>query len=117
MTRCSGATLADVPEHLSWSALRSFVSHLDASSELVSELAPESAHWQGESRIPMILADIFDQLSWLRYEFACANTPKGKTRPTRPKPYPRPGASPQDETMGKKPIAVSEFDSWWEGKA
>lgn len=115
MTRCSGTTLEDVPEHLSWRALRSFVGHLDAGSELVSELSPESAHWQGDSRIAMLLADVFDQLSWLRYEFACANTPKGKSRPKRPRPYPRPGVKAQDESVGRKPIPVSEFDAWWDG--
>lgn len=115
MTRCSGTTLEDVSEHLSWRALRSFVGHLDAGSELVSELSPENAHWQGDSRIAMLLADVFDQLSWLRYEFACANTPKGKSRPKRPRPYPRPGVKAQDESVGRRPIPVSEFDAWWDG--
>lgn len=115
MTRCSGMTLEDVPEHLSWRALRSFVGHLDAGSELVSELSPENAHWQGDSRIAMLLADVFDQLSWLRYEFACANTPKGKSRPKRPRPYPRQGVKAQDESVGRRPIPVSEFDAWWDG--
>lgn len=117
MTRC-GATLDDVPARIPWTALRSFVTHLDASSALVKEQDPDIAGWQGTDRVPMLLADAIDAINVFRWQFECANTPKKKRRPKRPEPYPRPGVGKGDDgqKVGRDPIPVSEFDEWWSGE-
>ena len=116
MTR-AGATLCDIPVRIPWTALRSFVEHLDSSSELMKELHPETADWQGASRVPMILADIYDLLAVFRWQYATANTKKGKKKPKKPEPYERPGASKEKKgtRIGRDPIPVSQFDTWWNG--
>lgn len=116
MTRF-GATLADVPARVPWTALRSFARHLDESSALVREMSPDAAEWRTGRRVPAMLADIFDALSLLRWEFECANTPKRKRRPRRPDPYPRPGAKGNGRRIGSDPIRIRDFDDWWEGGA
>ena len=109
MTR-AGRTLADVPDGITWAALRSFVSHLDASSALVSEMHPDMAGWQGASRVPAMLADLYDLMAAFRAEFAQANG--GKRR--KPKPYPRPWARRKDEQrVGRDPIPIRDFEGWW----
>lgn len=116
MTR-AGATLEDIPARIPWTALRSFATHLDAGSALVSEIRPELAGWQGDMRVPMILADMYDLIAMLRHDFDCANTPKKKGRPRKPAPYPRPGANETSvgQRIGKDAIPIKDFDEWWEG--
>lgn len=116
MTRV-GATLGDIPGRIGWTALRSFVEHLDASSATVKETDPEIADWQGPSRLPMILADIYDLLAVFRWQYATANTKKGKKKPKKPEPYERPGAKREKKgtRVGRDPIPVSQFDAWWNG--
>ena len=116
MTR-AGAKLSDVPSRVPWTALRSFATHLDASSALVSEMRPELAGWNGTKLVPAILADIYDAIGLLRYDFECANMPKKRARPKKPKPYPRPGAREASDgtRIGSGAIPVGKFDEWWEG--
>lgn len=114
MTR-AGATLADVPSRIPWTALRSFAAHLDAGSALVKETNPDIAGWQGAERVPLMLADIYDALNALRWVVECANTPKKRRRPKRPKPYPRPGAKDGARKVGSAPIPLRDFDAWWNG--
>lgn len=116
MTR-AGATLDAVPALVPWTALRSFVAHLDSSSALVKETSPDRADWQGTARVPMILADIYDLLNVFRWQFETANTPKKKKKPRKPKPYQRPGVEPDEKgtRVGRDPIPIRDFDEWWEG--
>ena len=115
MTRCGGATLADVPERIGWDALAHLVAHLDAGSATVCALAPDVAKWEGPARVPMLLAELLDAVNALTWVTTCANTPRGKPRPKRPKPYPRPGASRGGTKVGRDPVPVSEFEKWWRG--
>lgn len=115
MTRAA-AILDDVPARIPWTALRSFVTHLDASSALSRELYPETAGWQGTERVPMILADLYDLVGQFAYGYAVSHTQKGKRRPSKPEPYPRPGAKKREpQRIGRGAIPISEFDRWWNG--
>lgn len=108
-------TLDDVPARLSWRALGVFVRRLDATSAYVREVAPDTAPWLGTERIQSMLADLFDAVVMLDWHLVCANTPKGKTRPKRPKPYPRPWARDEETVIGREAIPIKDFDSWWSG--
>ena len=102
MTR-AGFTLEDVPSRVSFRALLSFVSHLGADSELVAELKPELAGWQGAQRVPMMLADVIDLLNNIGYMYASSHRGKGKPKPKQPRPYRRPGAKGRQPEGRKRP--------------
>lgn len=110
-------TLSDFPDRVGWDALYHFVRYLPADSALVSEMKPDIAGWQNGTRMPIIVADLYDLVSMWRYEWECSVTPKNRRKPKKPKPYPRPGADPHagERHFGKDPIPVSDFDAWWKG--
>lgn len=115
MTR-AGFTLDDVPARFSWRALSNFVRHLDAGSAYVREVAPDMAPWLGTERIQAMLADLIDSVNVLDWHLVSANTEKGKPKPRRPKPYPRPWAKDAGSVVvGRGAIPVSDFDEWWSG--
>lgn len=116
MTR-AGFTLEDVPSRVSFRALLSFVSHLGADSELVAELKPELAGWQGAQRVPMMLADVIDLLNNIGYMYASSHRGKGKPKPKQPRPYRRPVAKDDSQKVGSDPIPIKDFDEWWESGA
>lgn len=105
--------LHDVPARIPWTALRSFVAHLDASSALVREIHPDAAEWRGTESVQSILADIYDAIAGFQWSFAAAHREHGK--PRKPKPYPRPGQKRKGASVGRDPIPISEFDEWWDG--
>lgn len=111
----AGATLDDVPARVSWTALRSFVAHLDPVSALWRELHPDMREWLMPGFEHGMLADIYDGVLAVQHTVAMASTQKGKRRPRAPKPYPRPGARQRDVRLGSEPIPISNFDAWWDG--
>lgn len=115
MTRV-GSSLYSVPEKLNWADLRDFVTYLDAGSALASEVSPENAGWQGDEKVPMLLAHIADLLANFSYGYAITHMKKTAQRPKPPQPIPRPGvAEPKSSTkkFGEGAIPISEFDEWW----
>lgn len=111
-----GVSLYDIPDVISWADLRDFVSHLDASSALVAELDPDVAGWQGDEKVPMLLAHIADLLAGLSYGYTISHMKKGTRKPQAPEPIPRPGVKPSRQTQhwGSDGIPMSEFDDWWD---
>lgn len=110
-------SLYDIPDVISWADLRDFVSHLDASSALVAEIDPESAGWQGDEKVPMLLAHIADLLAGLSYSYSLCHTKKGAKKPQAPEPIPRPGVKSkkrEKKHWGSDAIPISEFDAWWD---
>ena len=101
-------TLDDVPESLGWSQLLHFVRYLKPGSALYDELHPErSTMVHGD----VILMDIYDLLSAFMWAYGCANS---KSKPDRPKPYPRPWVEEKGtKRYGKNPIPISEFKDWY----
>lgn len=116
MTRV-GVSLYDIPGAISWADLRDFVAYLDAGSALVSEVDPEAAGWQGDAKVPMLLAHIADLLAGLSYGYAISHMKKGARKPEAPEPIPRPGIQQrrrQKQHWGAKGIPISEFADWWD---
>ena len=111
----AGATLDDVPERVSWRALGSFLSHLPKDSAFSREVSPETADWFGTEMVQTMLADLIDAVNALKYEEGCAHTPRGKRKPRKPDPYPRPWTRKRGRVIGHDPIPISEFDEWWKG--
>ena len=114
-----GISLYDIPGRISWDDVRDFVSYLDASSALVSEMNPELAGWQGDQKTPMLLAHIADTLSGLQYSYALCHTKKGAQKPKPPSPIPRPGVETpesREKHWGGDAIPMSQFADWWNDK-
>ena len=111
----AGRELSDLGRSMTWNALRSFVEHLPKASALSRDLNPDSAEWFGTEKVQTMLADLIDAVNALRYEEGCAHTPKGKKRPRKPEPYPRPWARKRGRVIGHDPIPIKDFDEWWEG--
>lgn len=115
MTR-TGMSLSMVPETITWADVRDFVSYLDASSALASEVDPDVAGWQGTEKVPMLLAHIADLLAGLSYGYTVTHMKKGVKRPDPPEPIPRPGVKPHRKAQhwGNDALPISEFDEWWD---
>lgn len=107
-------TLQDIPGRLPWTALESFVLHLGCDSALVGELSPEVAQWSSRWMTNCIIADLYDLVAAAKWENATMHTEKGKRKPRKPTPYPRPGAK-EKKKIGKDPIPIRDFDDWWSG--
>lgn len=114
-------TLDDLGRALSWRALSHFVDHLPPTSALMRELRPESAEtlaWLDGSMVAPLLADLIDSVAYGRWEYLASHVPKGKRMPKEPRRLPRPWDRAEAEKgvrrVGRDPIPISEFDSWWE---
>ena len=102
--------LRDVGTLMPEGALLAFVRHLPPDSALRREMDPDTAWLTGEPT-PMLLAAIYDQLSWLQYTIVKANGGK----PMKPRPLKRPGVRDSVQKVGKSPIPISDFDEWYYG--
>ena len=103
--------LHDIGRALPERALLSFVKHLPPESALRQEIDPDAV-WLTERHEAMLLAAISDQLAALAYMFSKAHGGK----PKKPKPIPRPGVSDGSQHIGKDPIPIEDFDSWYYGE-
>lgn len=83
----------------------------------MAETRPDQADWEGTRRLPMLIAAQIDILNALRWELAARNTPKGRPKPPKPEPIPRPGVKSNKRRIGRDPVNASEFDAWWDAKA
>lgn len=112
-----GVSLYDMPAAMGWDDLRDFVTHLDASSALVSEMYPETAGWQGDQKLAMLLAHIADLLAGFSYSYAVSHMKKGGKKPSPPEPIDRPGVTKKKEKLkwGSDAIPIKDFDAWWNG--
>lgn len=105
--------LRDVGGALPWGALLHFVQFLPRDSALSRELVPvtDAERWTRGDATASLLADIYDLMALFRAEQAVKGTDH---KPRRQRPYPRPGAKPKGvRHVGKDPIPVSKFESWW----
>ena len=101
----AGYTLQDVGGGLSWSALFSFVTHIEADSALMRELRPELSVWSTQAKTNAILADIYDVLSMINSNLCAKGSGK---RAKRPQPYPRPVENKTQKRIGKG-MPISEL--------
>jgi hypothetical protein len=98
-----GWTLADVPRRVSWRALLAYARTAPRTSALYRVANPEEREW---SPSDWLLADVVDQLQFLRYGFAGKGAKK-------PKPYPRPGVDDTTETtLGGSHMELDDMKKW-----
>lgn len=94
-------------------ALCDFIKHLSTDSALFRTTRDGMHEWSETVKTNMLLADIYDNLTAMRYQFVSS---KSKKKPRRPDPYPRPWAKPRKKKIGKDPVKVSKFWKWWDSK-
>ena len=94
-------------------ALARFASCLSLDSRTISaENGTEHiSDWSMRFKTNQLLADVYDMLSSFRYAFLKVK----KQKPRKPEPYPRPWLK-QKQKIGKKPIRITKFWGWWNGK-
>ena len=117
LLRYTGHTSDEILEKVGYTAALAVVSSSGPDSALFAARNPELSAWCGRAKTNALLADVFDLLAALNYNYCLANTPKGRRKPQKPKPYPRPGAKQDDDAVriGRGAIPIKDFDSWWSG--
>jgi len=95
-------------------ALCHFVRYLDADSTTAREAGGlDAQEWSTTFKTNAVLADLYDAVSWLTYVTIAKDS---KTKPKKPKPYPRPWLKGEVQKFGKAPVKISEFWDWWKSK-
>ena len=117
LLRYAGGTVSDIPGKVGWDAALSIIACLPPDSALFAETHPELSAWYSRAKTNSILADIYDAVAAMDWHYCLANTPKGRRKPQKPRPYPRPGAKQDDDAVriGRGAIPIKDFDSWWSG--
>lgn len=106
-------SLADVGESLSYKRLLAFIKHLPSDSALFREMEPDTAPWMTGEKTAALLADMYDLIESFKATFVNS---KSKRKLRSLTPYPRPWLENKGvKKVGKDPIPISEFESWWEG--
>lgn len=82
----TGHSLDDVGRSLSWGALGSFLHTASPDSAIVGEVRPEIAEWSSTFKTNVLLADIYDVLTWFNATMLAKGTGK---YPRKPKEYER----------------------------
>lgn len=113
LMRC-GSRLRDFPDNgVSWRDLSILVQQgsKDSSSALWRSLNPD---WQWGTQ-EMLLALLVDELRLFAHQHA-VGSPNLRAPQRRPKPIPRPGITPDEQTIGgKDPLPIDEMAEWLGG--
>lgn len=104
--------MEDIGRTLPWSALESFLHHIDINSEVARELDPELSDWGGTVKTNAILADIYDMLAMINANLCAMGSGK---RAKKPKSYKRPGDKDKQH-IGKGALPPDELRKWFENK-
>lgn len=111
LLRKTGHELNDVGGALSWGALSSFVSNLEADSATAREIEPELSGWSSIAKTNAILADIFDVLSAINSNLkAIGSGSRAKT----PERYPRPKKKNDKNKIFTSSMPMAEMRAWIE---
>lgn len=110
LLRKTGHELNDIGSTLSWGALSSFVTNLEADSATAREMEPELAGWASVAKTNAILADIFDLLAAIN---ANLKTLGSGTRAKTPEKYPRPQKKKKDKIFTSS-LPMAEMREWIE---
>ena len=96
-------------------ALCRFMKCLPLDSRTVSAMSgyDNMDEWHERVKTNMLLADIYDNLSALRFAFISS---KSKKKGKKPEPYPRPWSKRKSKHFGKDPVKVKDFWAWWNGQ-
>lgn len=107
-------TLDDIGFRLPERALLAFVRGVPRSSLLSRAVhGQEGWAWSLQDNVPGLLAAVIDELRSFEYIYAQSMS---KRRLPRPRPIKRPGIADDDSRkIGKDPIPISEWETFWEG--
>ena len=103
----TGHSLDDLGRTLSWSALRSFLNHIEINGELARELDPDLSKWSGTLKTNALLADIYDLLAMINANVCAMGSGK---RAKKPKTYPRPGDKDKQTDEYGMPVSRATYD-------
>lgn len=81
------------------------VRHSPRTSALAGAVNGEEAAW---SLTDHLLAGVYDLLAMGNWQRS------GRKNSAKPKPLPRPGHKAGGKQIGKDPIPIRDFNSWWE---
>ena len=112
----TGHELRDVGGTLSWSALASFILHVDTDSALARELDEDFSLWALQIKTNGILADLYDILAQINANLVAIGQ---HSKAKEVKPYPRPRAEEKSGStrhVGKGALPKGRFKSWLEEK-
>jgi hypothetical protein len=107
----TGHEINDIGDTLSWGALSSFVSNMEADSATVREIEPELSGWSSVAKTNAILADIFDVLSAINSNLKAIGS---GTRAKSPEKYPRPKKKTEKNKIFKSSMPMAEMRAWIE---
>lgn len=90
---------------LTWRDLAVIVRHSPRTSALARAVNGDETTW---SLTDHLLAGVYDLLALANWQRA------GKKNSPRPRPLPRPGKAGDGKRIGKDPIPIRDFNTWWE---
>ena len=111
LLRKTGHEMNDIGDTLSWGALSSFVSNLEADSATAREIEPELSGWSSVAKTNAILADIFDVLSAINANLKALGSGK---RAKNPEKYPRPKKKNEKSKIFTSSMPMAEMRAWIE---
>lgn len=103
----SGFTLADIPERVTWRAVKARFEHASQGDALYLALHGDAVKWSDQEHLTAILVDLAALLVWFKTE-------DGQNNKNRPKKIPRPGVEiiPDGVSLGSG-VPVEEFADRW----
>lgn len=101
-------------EALSWRDLKVIITQSPQDSAIARSVDPELSQWDLTSHL---LAMVGDYLAWI----AWSKTTDGEKGRRKPKPIPRPGVEPDEDTrtFGSDPVPIDELEDflgWAQGR-
>lgn len=102
-----GWRLSDVGSRYSWRDLLVMVRRFQQDPASATSKDIHGEHWKITDQLLAVIVDLLQVGNWQRA--------RKKSAP-KPKRLPRPWERPKGRQLGSKPIPISAFDGWWEGK-
>jgi hypothetical protein len=90
---------------LSWRDLLVIVRRSSPGSDLARELNGGEPPWGVTDYLLAAVVDLLANANWQR---------QGKKSAPKPRPIKRPGQTVEGQKYGSKPIAIRDFDAWWD---
>ncbi|MDO8308561.1 MAG: hypothetical protein Q7V58_09450 [Actinomycetota bacterium] len=90
---------------LTWRDLAVIIRHSPRTSALAGAVNGDETAWSITDHLLAGVTDLLALANWQR---------SGKKSAPRPKPLPRPGKKAWGKRIGKDPIPIRDFNSWWE---
>lgn len=88
-----------------WGDLLDYCQHAPRDSQLAYAVHGETVLWGVTDHLLAAVVDALNAANWQR----------GGGKGPRPKPVKRPGVDDGSKTLGSQPIAIKDFDAWWDG--